>query len=221
MNPIIQSIFVGQPKTITDERGTWTSSIYRDPVNKPVTIQISGLVGDKVTQSYHGGPDAAICVYVQDNYQFWNAQYNMNLPAGSFGENFTLAHINEDDICVGDIVRVGTAVIQVTGPRIPCANLARRIGRPDWVKLTIRENRTGFYMRVLESGTAAPGDAWNLQERLNPTGTIPAINRCFYLDFDPDFAKSMLTMQDLPDWYKEQIAEKLHNQTHWTSSMKD
>ncbi|MCA9926433.1 MAG: MOSC domain-containing protein, partial [Anaerolineales bacterium] len=144
------------------------------------------------------------------------------LAAGSFGENLTLANIEEDEICAGDIVRTGTAVVQVTGPRIPCANLARRIGRPDWVKLTIRENRTGFYMRVLEPGIVQPGDAWTLQTRFNPTGTIPAINRCFYLDFDPAFARSMLTMQGLPDWYKEQASAKLDQQNdHWTNSMKD
>ena len=88
----------------------------------------------------------------------------------------------------GDIVRIGTALAQVTGPRVPCANLARRIGRKDWVKLTIRENRTGFYMAVREPGIVQPGDPWHVEERFNPEGTIPAINRCLYLDFDPVFA---------------------------------
>ena len=62
--PFIHSIFVGQPKTSTDERGTWTSSIYRDPVTGPMQVQKGGLVGDKATQPYHGGPDSAICVHL-------------------------------------------------------------------------------------------------------------------------------------------------------------
>ena len=218
----LQSLFVGQPKTIIDERGTWQSSIYRDPVNGPVLAQKGGLVGDKVTQSYHGGEDADVCVHLLDHYRFWNEQYGMDLRPGFVGENFTLDQITEDAVCVGDIVRVGTALFQVSGPRVPCANLARRIGRNDWVKLTIRENRTGFYMSVLEAGTVQPGDAWQLQERFNPDGSIPAINRCIFLDYDPAFAQRMTQMQGLADWWKEQAMERgKQKDAHWTTSLKD
>ena len=105
-----------------------------------------------------------------DHYRFWNERYGMSLAAGGVGENFTLENIREDEICAGDILRVGGAVFQVSGPRTPCANQARRVGRTDWVKLVIRENRTGFYMRVLEAGDVQPGDAWVLIERPNPEG---------------------------------------------------
>ncbi len=219
-HPIIQSIFVGQPKTMTDERGTWTSSIYRDPVDGPVQVQKGGLAGDKVAQPYHGGPDADICVHLQDHYHFWNDQYDMNIQAGFVGENLTLNHITEDEICVGDIVRMGTALAQVTGSRTPCENLARRIGRPDWVKLTVKENRLGLYMHVLEPGVVQPGDKWALQERFNPDGTLPAINRCMYLEYDPASAERIAHMDGLGDWWKQQIAER-HEQRreHWTTGM--
>lgn len=220
--PYLHSIFIGQPKTITDERGTWTSSIYRDPVSTPVQAQKGGLVGDKVTQPYHGGADADICVQLLDHYHFWQTHYGLALQPGFVGENFTLAAIKEEQICAGDIVRVGTALVQVTGPRTPCANQARRIGRKDWVKLTVRENRTGFYMRVVEDGSVQPGDAWQLQERLNPAGSIPAINRCFYLAFDPEYAQRMTQMQGLGNWWKQQAIERGEQQNqHWTATMKD
>ena len=218
----LHSIFVGQPKTMTDARGTWTSSIYRDPVLTPVQAQKGGLVGDKVAQPYHGGPDADICVHLLDHYRFWNEQYDMNLQPGFVGENFTLDAMTEDQVCVGDMVRIGTALVQVTGPRVPCANLARRIGRKDWVKLTIRENRTGFYMCVLEAGIVQPGDTWQLQERFNPDGSIPAINRCLYLDFDPDLAQRMAQMPGLANWWKEQAKERTEQlNAHWMASMKE
>lgn len=221
-SPYLHSIFVGQPKTITDERGTWTSSIYRDPVYTPVQVQKGGLVGDKVTQPYHGGADADICVHLLDHYHFWQTHYGLNLQPGFVGENFTLAGISEEQICAGDIVRVGTALVQVTGPRTPCANQARRIGRKDWVKLTIRENRTGFYMRVLEASMVQPGDAWQLQERLNPDGSIPAINRCLYLAFDPTYAQRISQMKGLGDWWKQQASERGEQlEKHWTAAMKD
>jgi MOSC domain-containing protein YiiM len=218
----LQSIFIGQPKTITDALGAWTSSIYRDPVFAPVRVQKGGLVGDKVAQPYHGGADADICVHLLDHYRFWQTHYGLDLHPGFVGENFTLDAISEEQICAGDIVKVGTAFLQVTGPRTPCANLARRIGRKDWVKLTVRENRTGFYMRVLEAGVVQPGDTWQLQERFNRDGTIPAINRCLYLDFDPAFAQRMAQMHGLGDWWKQQAIERGEQlKKHWTATMKD
>ena len=219
---VIHAIFVGQPKTMTDGRGTWTSSIYRDRVHEPVLAQKGGLVGDKVTQPYHGGPGAAICIHLLDHYRFWNEHYGLDLQPGYVGENFTLDGLTEEAICVGDIVRVGGALIQVSGPRVPCANLARRIGRADWVKLTIRENRTGCYASVLEAGLVQPGDGWLVQERFNADGTIPAINRCLYLNFDPTYAERMQQMPGLADWWKELARERLANQRdHWTMTMKE
>jgi MOSC domain-containing protein YiiM len=218
----LHSIFVGQPKTITDARCTWTSSIYRDPVLTPVQAQKGGLVGDKVAQPYHGGPDADICVHLLDHYRFWNEQYGLALHPGFVGENFTLDAITEDQVCVGDMARIGTALVQVTGPRVPCANLARRIGRKEWVKLTIRENRTGFYMSVREAGIVQPGDTWQLQERFNPDGSIPAINRCLYLDFDPELAQRMAQMPGLADWWKAQAKERTEQlEAHWMATMKE
>jgi MOSC domain-containing protein YiiM len=217
----VQAAFTGQPKSITDERGTWISSIFRDRVDGPVQVSLLGLAGDKVAQPYHGSPGAAICVHLTDHYSFWNTQYNMNLKAGDVGENLTLDDIAEDQVCVGDRVRLGTALVQVSGPRVPCANLARRIGHLDWVRLTIQENRTGFYLRVLEPGTLQAGDQWIIEERVNPEGSIPAINRCMYLRFDACYAHRLLAMRGLESWWKDQARQKIEDQTgHWTSTMK-
>ncbi len=221
MPPRIEAVFVGQPKTIQDEGGTWTSSIFRDRVFAPVSVSTHGLVGDKATQPYHGGPGAAVCVHGLDHYLFWNAHLGMDLKPGGVGENLTVSNLTEDQVCVGDTVRLGTALLQLSAPRVPCANQARRIGRRDWIRLTIQENRTGFYLRVLEPGMLAQGDEWLLQERLNATGSISAINRCMYLDFDADFARTMTEMPGLEAWWKEQARQKLSNKEHWTSKITD
>ncbi|MEM7127703.1 MAG: MOSC domain-containing protein [Chloroflexota bacterium] len=220
--PLIDSVFVGQPQTLTDEGGTWTSSIYRNRIETPVRVDIGGLAGDKVAQSYHGGPDADICVHLVSHYQHWNVEYDMKLESGFVGENLTIDNLMEEDVCAGDIVRIGTTLAQVTQPRVPCANLARRIGRSDWVKLTIRENRTGFYMRVLEAGMIQAGNLWLLQERLNPEGTIPRLNRCMYLAFDRSYAQCVVNMSGLSEWWKAQTVEKIEqSDSHWTVTMKD
>lgn len=216
----IEAVFVGQPQEITDNRGVWRSSIRRGRVPGPVTVTHEGIVGDRVTQPYHGGPGAALCVHLADHYDFWKRAYGMHLPAGSVGENVTLRGITEHQIFAGDIVRLGTARVQVSGPRVPCANQARHIGRPDWIRLTILENRTGFYLRVLEPGAIQEGDAWTLEERLNENASIPALNRCMYLAFDAEFARQILAMNGLDPWWKQQINEKLESQSeHWTETM--
>jgi MOSC domain-containing protein YiiM len=220
-HPILHSVFVGQPKTLSDASGTWTSSIFRDRVDGPVSLQAAGLVGDKATQPYHGGPDCALCVHLLDHYRFWQGHSGLNFPPGSVGENFTLDRMSEDEVCVGDIVRIGSGLLQVSGPRVPCANQARRIGRSDWMKLTIRENRTGFMMRVLEPGIVEAGDAWEVLERVNPDGSIPAMNDCFYLHFDPDHAHRIIAMPGLGAWWREQMTQRLEKQhEYWTETLK-
>lgn len=200
----------------------WTSSIYRQRVEGPVRLYMEGLEGDKVTQPYHGGLGAAVCVHLMDHYRFWNRVYDMELQPGYVGENFTLDGLTEAEVCAGDIVQVGTGVVQVSGPRIPCANLARRIGRPDWVRLTLRENRTGFYLRVLEAGEVQAGDSWKLMQRLNPEGSNPEINRAMFLEYDTEFLQKMQDMEGLEDWWKEQALERLaQRQEHWTAELKE
>ena len=216
----IHAIYRGQPKTLHDDRGEWVSSIARERVDAPLEVFRGGLAGDRVAQPYHGSSDAAICLHLCDHYRFWNQQYGLHLRPGAFGENLVLDEVTEDEIFVGDIVRTGTALLQVSGPRIPCANLARHVGRSDWVKLTIQQNRTGFYARVLEPGTIRAGDAWTVEDRPNTIGSIPAINRCIYLNFDPDFARQVATLSGLGALWKQQFQERLEaRQQHWSETI--
>ncbi len=208
-NPFVHSIYIGQPQTITDERGTWRSSIYRDLVTGPVELEIRGLVGDQVAASYHGSPDAAVCAHLLDHYRFWNTQYGMSLQAGNVGENFVLENVTEDEICIGDIYQVGTAILQVSCPRIPCDNQARRIGRSDWIKLTLKELRPGLYLRVLEPGMVQAGDEFRLEDRPNPDNNLVVFNHCWYHDFDPALAKKFAALPGLMIWWQERFAKKL------------
>jgi len=200
-----------------DERGDWISSIARERVDGPISVHSAALEGDKVAQPYHGGPDGAICVHLADHYRFWNERYGMALDEGGLGENLVLDGMTEDQIHIGDTIQIGTALVQVSGPRVPCANQARHVGSSEWIKLTIRENRTGFYLRVLETGTIRAGDRWELRERFNQAGSIAAVNRCFYLDFDSVLAEKFATLDGLAEWWKQQFREKLKTRgQHWS-----
>lgn len=209
MTARIDAIFVGGPKELTDAHGIWSSSIDRRLTEGSVLVDWRGIAGDAVRQPYHGGPDAALCVHLADHYRFWSERYGLALFNGAAGENLTVGGVTEDEVCAGDVVRLGSVVAQVSGPRVPCANLARHIGRPDWVRLTVRENRTGFYLRVLEPGTVQAGDAWVLEDRWNAGASISAINRCMYLSFAPEMARLMVDMRGLGEWWQHQAREKL------------
>jgi MOSC domain-containing protein YiiM len=211
--PYIHSIYIGGPKTFCDAQGEWRSTIARDRVDEPVQVEVRGLVNDQCTQPYHHSPECAICVHLLDHYRFWDEQYGIKLQPGGVGENFVLASLSEDDVCIGDIIRVGTARMQVSAPRIPCANQARHVGRADWVKLTVQELRPGFYLRVLEPGTVQPGEVWHLEERLNPGATLRIFNRCWYHDFDRRLAQTFATLPCLMAWWQERFAEKLSKST--------
>lgn len=128
----VQAIFVGGPKTLVDARGTWRSSIARDRVDGLAQLQIRGFASDQATQSYHGSPELAVCIHAQNHYDYWNTTLQMNLQVGAVGENITFDAWDDSNVCVGDVLRIGTACIQISAPRSPCENQARFVGRPDW-----------------------------------------------------------------------------------------
>jgi MOSC domain-containing protein YiiM len=106
------------------------------------------------------------------------------------------------------VLRIGTACIQISAPRSPCENQARFIGRPDWVKRTIQELRTGMYARVLTSGTLQAGDPIILQERPNPDLTIRELNACFYHTYNAVVADRFIAAEGLMEWWKQRLRDK-------------
>jgi MOSC domain-containing protein YiiM len=207
----IHSIYIGQPQTFNDEHGSWRSSIFRSPVEGPIELGPRGLAGDEVTDTQnHGTPSQAVCCHPLGHYHFWNEQYGMALTAGNVGENWTLADADEAEICVNDVYRVGTARVRVSGPRVPCSKQARRVGRADWVELTLKELRPGFYLWVLTPGVVQAGDQWHLEERPFPDATLHALNRCAYHDFDPVVAQSFLDIPDLHAHWRKRLSTRLN-----------
>lgn len=204
----ILAVFVGGPKTLRDARGEWQSSIARDHVAGPIQLETRGFVGDQATQPYHGSLETAVCLHSLTHYQFWNEHYRMNLAPGAVGENLTLDTMDEGDICVGDVFQIGTARMQVSGPRTPCKNQARHIGRPDWVRLTLVELRTGMYARVLSPGMLQAGDDLILESRPNPGLTVWALNRCYFQEYQLDMAQRFMKAEGLMDWWKQRLEKR-------------
>jgi MOSC domain-containing protein YiiM len=206
----IAAVFVGGPKTLSDDRGEWRSSIARDHVQGPAQLEMRGFVGDQVTQPYHGSLETAVCLHSLTHYSFWNSTLQMALQPGAVGENLTFDEADDSNLCVGDVLCIGTARIQISAPRTPCENQARHIGRRDWVKRTIAELRTGMYARVLTAGALQAGDSVVLEARPNPELTIYALNRCYYHDYRPEVAERFFAAEGLMEWWKQRLGEKAH-----------
>lgn len=202
----IHGIFVGQPRTIVDDTGTWSSSIFREPVTGPIELGLRGLDGDRVTDiKNHGAPDQAVCCHSRDHYDHWNDFYGLRgenaLGPGSLGENWTLEGADEADICAGDVYSVGTARIQVAGPRIPCGKQDRKLGIAGFHREAGRALRTGFYLSVLTPGVVETGDAWRLEARPQPDISLHDMNVAWHREVDPELIRRMLDAQAvIPGW---------------------
>jgi MOSC domain-containing protein YiiM len=152
-------------------------------VDVPLRLGLTGLEGDaQADLRVHGGPDKAVCVYPTEHLAPWSERLGRRLAPAAFGENFSVTGLLESDVCLGDVYRVGTALVQVTQPRQPCYKLATRQGEPQFALWVQETGRTGYYFRCLEPGEVRPGDAITLVKRPAPGCTIAEANRLLHHD---------------------------------------
>jgi MOSC domain-containing protein YiiM len=157
----VLSVNVGLPREVEWRNEAVETGIFKSPVSGPVQVRRLNLEGDNQADlSVHGGPDKAVYVYSSEHYAYWREELpGIALPWAAFGENLTVEGVNESEVRVGDVLRIGTAEFVVTQPRLPCYKLNVRFQRPDMVKRFLRSGRTGFYLRVIKEGRLAAGDA--------------------------------------------------------------
>lgn len=210
MAPLILSIHVGRASPLRGKEET-QSAIDKRPVEGPVALGRLGFEGDvQVNRRNHGGPHKAVCAYCACYYPQWHARYSSTMPPGSFGENLHLDGLGDGEVCLGDLYRAGSAVLRVTGPRGPCTKLSAHWGLKDLHLAALHERRTGFYMKVVETGSVAAGDELSLLERPTPQwslvdfwqrvdGGAPTIDEIEELlghpALDPDWAPKLLSLQ--------------------------
>jgi MOSC domain-containing protein YiiM len=202
----IEAIFAGEPQSITDEKGTWFSAICRTRVEGPIELRERGLAGDRVADTKnHGRPGQAVCVHPITHYDFWNQLYDLTgaerLGPGSVGENWTISGGDEAAIYCGDVYQVGTAIVQVSGPRGPCWKQERKLGLDGFLKRTIDSMRTGFYLRVLHTGKVNTGDQWELENRFNDPVSVNLVNQAAYRGVEPDVLERIMRAEGVvPEW---------------------
>jgi MOSC domain-containing protein YiiM len=142
------------------------TGIDKHPVEGTVAVGGLGLDGDvQVNKKHHGGEGQAVYAYAQEDADWWAAELDRDLPPGRFGENLRTSGLDLRVAVLGEQWQVGTALLQVTAWRTPCANFARFWGIPDLVKRFAAHGATGAYLRVLQPGEIGAGDAVEILSR--------------------------------------------------------
>ena len=154
----LTSVNIGADRPIQNAKPSGRTGIFKMPVDGPVALTTLGLKGDVIIDTEnHGGPDQAIYLFTLPDYRWWSAHIGRDLAPGTFGENLTLSGLDSAALAVGDRLRIGPTLLEVTCPRIPCVTLAARMGDPAFVKTFRRAERPGVYCRVIETGELRPG----------------------------------------------------------------
>ncbi len=210
----LASIQVGRPRTWGEEGAAdpmdrpWETGFVKGPVDGPVMLRRTNLDGDGQADTvHHGGPDKAVCCYPAAHYPDWRAETGLaELGFGGFGENFTVEGMAEPDACLGDVWRVGEALVQVSQPRQPCWKIARR-WRIKTLTLQVQQaGRTGWYVRVLEEGAVAAGSPITLVERPHPDWSVARANRVMHHDkADLDAAAALAALPALAASWRDQL----------------
>ena len=156
----VLSVQVGRPRDVEWRGEVVNTGIFKEPVHGPVIVRWLDLDGDEQADlTVHGGANKAVYLYPSEHYPLWRKELpELEFPFGAFGENLTVDGLLEDDVRLGDQLRIGTAEFVVTQPRMPCYKLAVRFNRTDMLKRLLRSGRTGFYLRVQKEGILTAGD---------------------------------------------------------------
>lgn len=197
------SVNAARPRSVTIDGRTYATGIDKTTLEGPVWLGKLNLAGDgQGDLKNHGGTYQAVYCYPHEHYAYWSERLGRDdFAPGQFGENFTTLGLLENDVCVGDKLRIGAALIQVTQPRVPCYKLANKLGIRGFDKTFLRANRSGFYAQVIEEGEVAASDTFERISR-DPVGmTVAEVNAALYLDKAPSKAKRALKIDALsPGW---------------------
>ncbi|SMC59026.1 MOSC domain-containing protein [Lentzea albidocapillata] len=172
--PVVLSLNVAQKTVPVDYARVGATGIGKRPVGGPLRVSPtgakgsagSGVAGDSIADwTVHGGEYQAVYGYAREDLDWWQSELDVPLHNGQFGENLTTQGIDHTTALVGEQWQIGSALLEVTGPRIPCRTFAEFLGQRGWVKRFTQQARPGAYFRVLEEGLIGPGDEISVVHR--------------------------------------------------------
>jgi MOSC domain-containing protein YiiM len=187
---------------------------YKTPVASAM-LRFHNFEGDRQADLInHGGADKAVCVYPYDHYRYWEEALGTTLAPGAFSENLTVDGVRESEVCIGDVFGAGEAQVQVSQPRQPCAKLAGKFKRKDFIGEVVGAGFSGFYVRVVKEGMVKAGDAFQLLTPHPARVTVAFVNDVLYHKrASPEDIRRVLAVHELSAGWHEMLEGYLERGT--------
>ena len=205
----ILSVNVGQPRELQLDGRVVVTSIFKAPVQGRLCVRKHNIQGDRQADlRVHGGPNKAVYAYPSEHYTYWNLQLpGAELGWGAFGENLTLLGLTEEDAQIGDRYQVGSSVLEVTQPRMPCFKLNLRFKRSDMVKRFWASGYSGIYFAVHREGELESGDKIRLLHREADSLSIADVVRLYKRETQDEAVFQRAFRSSLSGSWKQEIRE--------------
>lgn len=177
----LMSVNLGQERILQRNGRVEATGIFKIPTHHAVRVTRLGLEGDVImSKKHHGGPDQAVYVYGEGDYEWWSNELGMSIAPGTFGENLTIRELESAAFNIGDYLQIGGVTLQVTAARIPCRTFATRMNDPQWVKRFRQAERPGLYCRVIRDGFIQAGDPVSIERYEGETLSVAEMFREYY-----------------------------------------
>ena len=211
---VVESLNVGLPRSVQADGSTVLTAIWKSAVDGRVPLRGVNREGDgQADRSVHGGPDKAIYAYAAEEIELWEAELGVELAAGAFGENLTVRGLPVSKAVIGERWAIGTTLLEVAQPRLPCFKLGIRFGDRAFPKRFARANRPGAYLRVIREGDIGSGDRIDVVSRPEHGVTCELVSRA--LLYEPQLLAIALQATQLPielrDWMEQRSAKQSVN----------
>ena len=183
------------------------TSIDKRSVSDSRQVTTAGVSGDQRSDiPSHGMPEQAVYAYAREDYEWWEVELDKEIPAGKFGENLTTVGIDVTNAVIGQTWRIGSTLLQVTGPRIPCGTFARFMEEDKWVKRFMDEGMPGTYFQVLEAGEISAGDEIKIESTPEHGVTVSDVYQLVAGDRDADRLARVIACPELPEEMRTQVS---------------
>lgn len=207
------SLNIARPRLVLYKGRSINTGIFKQPTADRVMLRTLNLDGDRQEDlSVHGGPYKAAYAYPAEHYDFWRLELpETELPWGAFGENFSTQGLSEEELHVGDRFRIGSAIVMVRQPRMPCYKLEAKFQRDDIIERFLVSGRSGFYFSVEQEGEVGAGDSIELLSREAGGVSIAEMNRLFVSDrYNRDLLHKAIATESLPESWREYFRPRLN-----------
>lgn len=202
----VLSVNVSAIRTVEYNGDLVTTGIFKSPVEGRIRFEGVNLRGDdQADRENHGGPIRAVYAYANEDYRWWQSTLGRTLSAGKFGENLTLGGVDVSGARIGERWRVGTAILEVTSPRVPCYKLAMAMGDPGFIRAFARALRPGAYLRIVEEGDVGAGDSVTVTWKPDHNLTLETMARIYL--FERKRLGELLVPQ-LPDEWRDWVTSQ-------------